>query len=241
MKVLVTRPAEQAQAWLERLRATGFEAEALPLLAIEPAQDGAAVQASWQALSSQRMVMFVSPNAAQHFFALRPGAASSMSVEAWPAGVLAAAPGPGTVDALTAFGVPSQAIVSPAAGASQFDSESLWAELVGRDWQGAGVLIVRGEGGGRDWLATRLREAGADVRFVAAYRRAGPSWSAAQQETFEQALAQPSQHLWWFSSSEAIDHLVARAPPGTDWSAAAALATHSPHRRAGAGAWHRSS
>ena len=57
----------------------------------------------------------------------------------------------------------ARAIVTPAADAAQFDSESLWARLQARDWRGARVLVVRGDGG-RDWLGERLVAAGAQRR-----------------------------------------------------------------------------
>ena len=46
--VLVTRPAAQAGAWVDRLRAVGIDARALPLLALDPA-DAAAERAELHA------------------------------------------------------------------------------------------------------------------------------------------------------------------------------------------------
>ena len=88
----------------------------------------------------------------------------------------------------------------------------------------AEVLSVRGTSG-RDWLADRLREAGAALDFVAAYRRVVPDCSVCDGKLIDKALAEPGRHLWFFSSSEAIDNL-AQLRPGTDWSSSAALATH---------------
>mgnify|MGYP003505270416 CR=1 FL=1 len=42
--LLVTRPAEQAAGWVSKLRAQGLRAEALPLIAIGPAPDAAALR-----------------------------------------------------------------------------------------------------------------------------------------------------------------------------------------------------
>ena len=168
MKVLVTRPAAQAAEWVAQLAARGIDAAALPLIGIAAPADRAAVEAAWHALAGQALVVFVSPNAAEQFFALRPVGA------AWPAHVIAGSPGPGTTQALCAQGVPPGQIVAPAADAPQFDSEALWAQLEGRDWQRAGVTIVRGDGG-REWLADTLRSRGAAVSFVTAYRRVPPT------------------------------------------------------------------
>ncbi len=218
MRVLVTRPAAQAAVWVQRLQAQGIDAIALPLIDIVPPDDLAPVHDAWQALPQMRLVFFVSPNAVLHFFAARP------RVEPWPHGALAASPGPGTTRALQDAGVPATSIVEPAADAPQFDSETLWQQLAPHDWHGAQVLAVRGTSG-RDWLADRLREAGATLQFVSAYRRTAPSLSIGEQQVLATVLAQPEAHCWFFSSSEAIDHLATLAPEA-NWSDAHALVTH---------------
>ncbi len=218
MKVLVTRPAAQAAEWVAQLAAHGIDAAALPLIGIAAPADRAAVEAAWNTLAGQALVVFVSPNAAEQFFALRPEGMS------WPADAIAGSPGPGTTSALRARGVPPGQVVAPAVDAPQFDSEALWAQLAGRDWQHARVTIVRGDGG-REWLAETLRAHGAEVGFVTAYRRTPPDPDARERALLQQAIRQPGRHLWFFSSSEAIDHLAALAPDAA-WGAARALATH---------------
>ena len=151
------------------------------------------------------------------FFAPRPAG------QAGPATLWVASPGPGTSAALRAEGVPPGCLIEPAAEAPQFDSESLWQQLSARPWRGARVLIVRGEGG-REWLASQLEAAGAEVHFLAAYRRAAPQLDATARAALADALSWPRQHLWLFSSSEAIGHLQAQlqGQPAND--AAPALA-----------------
>lgn len=222
MRVIVTRPAAQAADWVGQLRASGIDAVALPLIGIAPPADAAALQAVWRHAARHDLLVFVSPNAAEHFFAARPPGAP------WPAGWQAGSPGPGTTRVLAGLGVPAAAIVEPAEDAPQFDSESLWARLRQQDWRGRRVLIVRGDGG-RDWLAQTLREAGAQVEHLAAYRRVAPALDADETARLTAALARPESHLWFFSSSEAIDNLavapqVVTAP--VDWARARALATH---------------
>lgn len=219
MRLLVTRPRPQAQAWVERLREEGWDAAALPLLGIDEAPDTRAVAEAWSRLPDFALAVFVSPNAVQRFFDWRPAGA------AWPSQVMAGSPGPGTSAALRACGVPAASLVAPAEGAAQFDSESLWAQLgPRRDWRGARVLIVRGEGG-RDWLANTLSQAGAGVEFLQAYRRGAPDWSEAERGLLSEALERPPAHLWLLSSSEAVDRLQSLAP-GVDWSSSRAVATH---------------
>ena len=218
MRVIVTRPATQAAQWVQNLRERGIDALPLPLIDIVAPLDTAPLAQAWSQLPQQRLVVFVSPNAAEQFFAHRPAA------RGWPDAVMAASTGPGTAQALRRAGVPAPAIIEPASDAPQFDSEALWARLGERDWSGAPVLVVRGDGG-RDWLADTLRRHGAQLSFVAAYRRAAPRFDAAAQAQLDDAMARPADYLWFFSSSEAIEHLV-QARAGHRWAAARALATH---------------
>ena len=235
--LLVTRPQPQADEWVASLRALGLRAVALPLLGIAPPADPAPVRAAWAVLAgtatdnatghppgqepacSPSLVMFVSPSAVDRFFALKPAGL------AWPVGVIAAGTGPGTGRALLAAKVPAAAVLTPPDDENQFDSEALWVVLRSRvQWAGSAALIVRGEGG-RDWLADTLRQQGASVHFVEAYRRTEPVLDAPAQAALQQALAQPAACCWLFSSSEAVGHLPTLAP-GVDWSPAVALATH---------------
>ena len=221
MRLIVTRPAAQAADWLLALRALGQEAVALPLIDISPAENPAPLHAAWAAVLGEpalALVMFVSANAVQHFFALAPDGCG------WPAGLRAAGPGPGTAAALIEAGVPPGQVVQPPSDAETFDSESLWSLLSGEDWAARQVLVVRGEEG-RDWLAETLRERGARVDFVAAYRRHAPQPGAEGVALLAHAQANPAQHLWVFSSSQAVGHLRLLAP-GADWREACALASH---------------
>ena len=218
MRVIVTRPAEQAVQWVKNLRDAGITAFALPLIDIAAPLDAAAVEQAWRGLARRRLVVFVSPNAAAQFFAQRPAGC------AWPDDVAAASIGPGTTQTLQRLGVPAAAIIEPAADAARFDSEALWLRLATRDWSGAGVLVVRGDGG-RDWLADTLKQRGAQVEFVCAYRRMAPTLTDDARQCLADAIARPGEHLWFFSSSEAIAHLL-QLRPGQAWSASHALATH---------------
>lgn len=216
-RVVVTRPVAQAAEWVGRLQDAGIPAVALPLIEIVPATDRSRVVAAWATLPVRQLVVFVSPNAALHFFAARS------SDQPWPTSLIAAAPGPGTGDALRAAGVAPSCIVEPCDDAPQLDSEALWRRLEERDWTGASVLVVRGDGG-REWLAERLLEAGARVETVSAYRRDLPAFSRAEQAMLEDVAAD-ADAVWLFTSSQAIGHLEAAAGAGR-WQGARAIATH---------------
>ena len=216
--LIVTRPRQQCAAWLARLQALGTPAVALPLIEILPAVDAAPVQAAWAALGAVDLAVFVSPNAVEQFFA---HADAHAAVQAWPARTLAACVGPGSAQALAARGVPAGQIVQPSADAASLDSEHLWAELSPRrDWAGARVMLLRGDGG-REWLAERLAEAGAQVEAVTVYHRSGPRFTAGEQQLLAQVLAAPGGYAWLFSSAEAVGHLADRGMSGHR-----AIATH---------------
>jgi uroporphyrinogen-III synthase len=216
VRVIVTRPLQQAQTTVAALLEQGIDAVALPLIDIVPLQDVQPMQRAWRELEQFACVMFVSANAVLHFMHQRP------RQRAWPEQVLAASTGPGTSQALRDAGVPQAALVEPSG--EVFDSEALWQRLKARDWAARRVLVVRGESG-RDWLAEQLASAGATLQFVAAYDRVAPTFDAAGHALLRQALAQPSTHLWAFSSSQALGHLRELAH-GADWSQARAVASH---------------
>ena len=217
LRLIVTRPAAQAAEWVQQLAAHGLQAQALPLLGIEPVADPAPLRAAWQSLPRSKLVVFVSPNAVMHFFAAAPAGT-------WPPAVFAGSTGPGTTLALRQSGVPAQQIIEPSAEAAQFDTEALWSRLQAMTWTAERVLVVRGENG-RDWLADVLRQHGAEVDFIAAYRRTPPQLDPAGRVLLADACGQPAQHLWLFSSSEAVACLRALAP-AADWTPSRALASH---------------
>ncbi len=216
MRLIVTRPRAQADVLVAELLVRGVDAVALPLIDIEAVADPRPLQQAWLDLPSLDLLMFVSANAVQHFMRLRPAGC------AWPAQLLAASTGPGTSAALREAGVAEPSLVEPLG--EVFDSEALWERLRQRDWRGRQVCVVRGEAG-RDWLAEQLGAAGARVEFVAAYQRVLPPLDPQARALLAAARAQPRQHLWSFTSSQAVANL-ARLVPGVDWAASGAVAPH---------------
>ena len=232
VRVIVTRPEREAAGWVQALQAHGLQAEALPLIEIAALSETTALQQAWREISTYAALMFVSGNAVDGFFASNKAAALVQRAQAAPDSVANLgprflAPGPGTVAALRRAGVPEALIDAPAADAGQFDSEALWAVVGQRPWQGRRVLIVRGQGAGkdqaggagRDWLAQQLAAAGARVDLVAVYQRRAPAFTASQRQRITAAAHDGS--VWLLSSSEALTHL-----PAGDWSRARAVATH---------------
>ena len=229
MRVVITRPASDAQAWVDALQAAGHSALALPLIDVAPATDTQPVAHAWAQWPQWQAVMFVSAQAVRYFFESQPGNLT------WAKGPRCWATGPGTHKALLQAGVPDACIDSPSAEASQFDSEALWQRVGSRVQAGRPVLIVRGhdagldptagpgQGSGRDWLAQQLDRVGASAQFVVAYERRPPVWTQAQRAAATSAATDGS--VWCFSSSQAVTHLQ-QALPAQDWSAARCVTTH---------------
>jgi uroporphyrinogen-III synthase len=218
--VIVTRPAREAAQWVDLFRAAGLQAEALPLIVIEPALNTAPLHAAWTRLSGYAALMFVSATAVENFFAHANGGL--------PPGLRFWATGPGTTRALQRAGVPDQAIDAPPADAERFDSEALWALVKTQIGESVRVLIVRGGDAagtptGRDWLAQEIDAAGGLRDTVVAYRRLTPTFDDAARALAREAAA--GRAIWLFSSSEAIRNLC-HAMPGTEWGEARAVATH---------------
>lgn len=191
--VIITRPLAQAGALAARIAALGRPVELLPLLEIAPLADSGPLRAVLAGLADYALVAFVSPNAIDAAFA---------HIARWPAGVTLAVLGEGSRAALAAHGVtPANAhIVSPA-DAAHSDSEHLLQTLDLAALRGKRVLIVRGESG-RELMADGLRDAGAEVCVVPAYRRSVPALTPALAATLRRLLAQSND--WIITSSEAL-------------------------------------
>ncbi|MCS6764410.1 MAG: fused uroporphyrinogen-III synthase HemD/membrane protein HemX [Candidatus Protistobacter heckmanni] len=213
---IVTRPAGQAGALEAALRERGLDTLHFPLIDILPPEDPSRLDAALAELTGEAgayaLAIFVSPSAIDSAFGRLPGAG-------WPRATAIGVIGPGSVAALAAHGVraPEHRILSPKAGGDgssakneRYDSETLLAELRAAGFDAAGlsgkrVLLVRGNGG-RELLADSLRQAGAVVTVVEAYRRAAPLPGAQAWAQLARALARP--HVWLLTSSEAARNLV---------------------------------
>lgn len=249
MKVIVTRPLLEANAWVKELREKNIDAVALPLIQISAVSNTTDIQQAWTYLHQYHSVMFVSRNAVRYFFGLnnslddveyRKFAIDNIvnkfnefnksnklnRLRFWVTG-------PGSRYALIEHGVPADAIDAPAPDAAQFDSEALWHRVQSQVNAGYKVLIVRGSSSeakddeavlmnGRPWLADQLTAAGALVDTVVSYQRSAPQFDASEIALMAQASGDSS--VWLLSSSEAVANLKAMA--GLNWSKARAIATH---------------
>mgnify|MGYP005609310461 CR=1 FL=1 len=233
MRVIVTRPAQQALAWVQGLRAAGLDAVSWPLIEIHLTRDAQSLQSAREQAAQQQALMFVSVNAVEGFF--KPNqpiagvntAQEAINTIAFSGATRCWATGPGTVQALRAAGVDAARIDAPGAH-DELDSQALWARVQRQVHPGARVMLVRGADAqgqlaGRPWLAQQLRSSGAQVTEVAAYERHAPQWSDDQRAQADAALCDGAS-VWLWSSSEALHNLPAL--PALARAQARAVATH---------------
>ncbi|MFK7887343.1 MAG: uroporphyrinogen-III C-methyltransferase [Gammaproteobacteria bacterium] len=172
LRVVVTRPAGQADALRDALIEADFEAVALPVMAIEPVA-GSVIKDALTDAASADLLIFVSINAVRFALDHLPHADTLNATTV--------AVGPSTARALEDAGYPCGIVPD-----SGFTSEALLAEAALREVAGKRVLIVRGTGG-RALLGDTLRERGAQVSYAEIYRRDLPQQAGSD---LQQALAE---------------------------------------------------
>ncbi|HID49653.1 MAG TPA: uroporphyrinogen-III synthase [Chromatiales bacterium] len=191
LRVMVTRPTEQAGPLLEALRSAGAEAWSLPLLEILPLSLSAPPD-----LTGYDLIIFISPNAVIHGLA---------ALGPLPPGRKLAAVGKGTAREIQA----RLGRVPDVFPASRSDSEGLLAEPALREVAGQHILIVRGKGG-RKLLADTLRQRGATVDYAEVYERRRPDIDTDRLET---ALHEGSLDVFTITSRAALDNLMSLLSP----------------------------
>lgn len=193
--IVVTRPRAQAAPLAEAITAAGGTPLLFPLLDIAPAADPAPLATAIQCLADYTLAVFISPNAVDYSLP------AILAAGPWPAGLIPAAVGQGTVKALAAYGVSGCVVPS-----ERFDSEALLElpALQADRVAGCRAAIFRGDGG-RELLADTLRERGATVDCIACYQRSAPVGGAGDLMNAWRAGALDAITV---SSSEGLRYLV---------------------------------
>ncbi len=159
-RVLVTRPAHQAEALCRLLQQQGAEPIRFPTLCIEPSSDIPRARSQLARLADFDLAVWVSPNAIAQTLSWTEGRL--------PTGTQYAVVGKASARALQQAGY--AVAFQPIDGS---DSEALSALPGLQQIAGWRVLIIRGEGG-RELLADTLRQRGAIVEYAEVYRRGLP-------------------------------------------------------------------
>lgn len=162
--IVVTRPARQAAALASQIAALGGKPLVFPTIVILPPGDRGALDDALRRLAEFNYALFVSANAVEYGVG---------DPAAWPGGLVAFAPGPGTAAALRALGIADVRMPT-----TTMDSDGLLALPELTAVAGKSIVVFRG-GSGRDLLRDALLARGAKVIQVDCYRRARPASGAA--------------------------------------------------------------
>jgi uroporphyrinogen III methyltransferase/synthase len=177
-RIVVTRPAHQAEDMAERLRSKGAEAVIVPSITIAPAPDMRRLEAAIDVLGSYDLVAFTSANGVDRSFEVLERRRRDARAFG---GALVAAIGPGTVAALARRAITADVV------AAEFRGEGLAEAIVAKlasqpspTGKRPRVLILRALSA-RDALPEALRAAEMDVDIVAAYETKGAPSEAVQR------------------------------------------------------------
>jgi uroporphyrinogen-III synthase len=190
--ILITRPAHQAGPLAALIHAAGGRPVIFPALEILDAADPQPLLDAIARLESYDLAIFISPNAVARVMERMAGRRT------WPAGLRVAAIGKGGVRELERHGI--RDVIAPQ---RSFDSERLLEMPQLQAVGGQRVLILRGDGG-RELLGDTLAARGAQVDYVACYRRALPQTDPAP---LLQAWSQNGIHATVVTSSEGLHNL----------------------------------
>lgn len=211
LRVLVTRPYDQAQDLLTAIESSGGVPIHWPATRIERVDDPQSAREALRRLQAGDRIVFVSANAVRHGWPLVNAAADTAALQLF-------AVGPGTAQALLAAGAAE--VAHPAA---RFDSDGL-LELPGLSAAsvlGRTVVIVRGVGG-REHLNATLTARGATVLYAEVYRR------SAGTVTLDDVLAGCRVDVVTALSADALVRLARSATNGCAWLLGCDLVVPSP-------------
>jgi uroporphyrinogen III methyltransferase/synthase len=160
-RVLVTRPRDQAGEMVDRLSMLGAEAIEAPMIRIMPPQDPDPLQQAADNVQEFDWIVFTSANSVESFMsALLVGHRDVRALK----GPRLCAVGSGTAERLARYGVKADLIPD------EFRGDAVVAAIAGSGpLEGIRVLVPRADIG-RDVIAEGLRNAGALVNDVVAYR-----------------------------------------------------------------------
>ena len=193
-RILVTRPAHQAENLSRLIEACGGEAIRFPTLAIAALDTVGAIQNTLAHLDKYQWLVFISANAVTMHSYYSDGVKIAQFKS-----VRIAAIGKATAQALTLAGLPVDLVAE-----SGYNTEALLGMPEMQQISGQHYLIVRGKGG-REELATTLRSRGANVEYLDVYKRVIPDTDRSQVSLL---LEQGKLDVITITSGEALQNLL---------------------------------
>jgi uroporphyrinogen-III synthase len=205
LKVLVTRAVDQAGKLSEALCTAGFVAVEVPVLEIVPPKSFMALDAAIQRLSNYNWLILTSTNAVRVLGERAAVLGVDLKVD-----VRVAAVGKATAEAVRAIGLSVEVVPEQYVAEGLLDA---FAHAGVLDFIGKRVLLARAAVA-RDLIPERLRELGARVEVVEAYRNQVPARAA---EMLREAIARGIE-IAVFTSSSSVRHLAeATEKAGLKW------------------------
>lgn len=203
-RVLVTRARLQASDLSDRLREWGAEAIELPTIEIIPPSDPKPLDAALADLARYSWVLFTSVHGVDAFFnrlLTRKGDIRSLGF------VKLAAVGPATAGRLSEKGFLVDRI------AEEFSGEKLAQSFSAAEVSGQRLLLPRAEVGGED-IERILREKGADLDVVSAYRNGLPQFS---EDFLDGIISNEPFDLLTFTSPSTLKNFVSLLQTRPEW------------------------
>lgn len=193
-RILVTRPAHQAENLSRLIAGRGGSAIRFPTLTIAAMDDPCPIKNTLAHLDRFQWLVFISANAVtMHSYYIDGGKINKFK------STRIAAIGQATAQALTLAGLPVD--LTPEGG---YNSEALLAMPQMQQINGQSCLIVRGTGG-REKLASTLRSRGANVEYLDVYKRIIPGIDSSQVLLL---LVQDKLDVITITSGEALQNLL---------------------------------
>jgi uroporphyrinogen-III synthase len=192
VRVLVTRPAHQAEHLASLIEQHGGSAIRFPTLAIMARDELDSIRQTLANLDAYQWLIFISANAVNFALKANDGKIDRNKT------VRFAAVGQATAQAMISAGLVVD--ILPENG---YNSEALLAMPALQQVDGQQCLIVRGEGG-REQLATTLRSRGAKVNYLEVYKRIIPRIDSSPVVNL---LVQQQLDVITITSAEALQNL----------------------------------
>ncbi len=200
-RILITRPPEQAAAWIAYFQSLGANTYHCPLIAIQPELTSSALNSALEGLESYSYLVVSSTNTVH--LLLQALQAKQIDPRIALAHLRLVAVGPQTSAALA--NATELAVVHP----EVYQAENLVQMLIEMGIQGQNLLYLRAQGA-REVLATQLRAAGARVDEVVLYQTQAPD--PASLWPLLNWLEKAELDILTFASASAVAHFADAVP-----------------------------
>jgi len=199
VRVVVTRPRAQAAELVTRLEQLGAEPIEAPTIEIVAPEDPAPLDRACQQIGAFDWIVFTSANAVSHLMGhLLAGPGDVRDLK----GVRLCAVGPATAEALSQYSIRVDLV------AAEYRAKGVIRALrQDRDLTGTRILLPRADLA-RDLLPAKLRQAGAHVTTVTAYRTAPVDLESVDGPDIYRLLLERRVDIVTFTSGSSVKNFV---------------------------------